>query len=276
MKPEDKKTKSIGIDTKRIKETLLNFVVPLISFGITFVLFIVVIYPSYKKLPELKLDLSRKVNMKQTLNTKLQRLNRLVDFKSVVEEDSALVDRVLVSEEEVPRLLDQVNQIATDAGMSITRLSYSYGNSSSTDKTQKKTYSSVSVSLGTDANYDQIVLLMKAVEKAARFVSVPNFRYSTGTSNTGDKKLTSSFSIDSPYLFVQSAAVTDEPIELDIASQKFIDFINMIKELKYYEFVNPSIEVVKEEPEEETETVTTETVPAAPETVTTGSAPATE
>ncbi len=271
MKPEDKKTKGINIDTSRIKETLLNFVVPLIAFGITFALFFIVIYPSYRKLPGLKAELATKTALKQTLTVKLQRLNRLVDFKPVVEEDSALVNRVLVSEEEVPRLLDQVNQIATDAGLSVTRLSYSFGNASSSDKTEKKTYSSVSVSLGADANYDQIVLIMQLIEKAARFVSVPNFRYSVGTSTAGDKMLNVSFSLDSPYLFVQSNAVTDEPLELDISSQKFIDFINMIKELKYYEFINPNIEAVKEEPEKETAATTTTT-----ETTTSGSVPATE
>jgi Tfp pilus assembly protein PilO len=274
MTPEEKKAKGLGIDTKRIRETLLNFVVPLVAFGITLGLFIIVIYPSYKKLPELKTELTTKSNLKLSLNTKLQRLNRLVDFKPVVEEDSALVDRVLVSEEEVPRLLDQVNQIATDAGMSITRLSYSYGSSGTSDKTEKKAFSSVSVSLGADANYDQIILLMKSVEKAARFVSIPNFRYSAGTSSVGDKLLNASFSLDSPYLFVKSTAVTDEPIDLDIASQKFIDFINMIKELKYYEFINPNIEVVKEEPVAATAT-TTETTPATG-AQTTGSVPATE
>lgn len=274
MTPEDKKSKGLNINTEIIKETLLNFVVPLISFGITFALFIIVIYPSYKKLPELKLELSSKVTIKQTLNTKLQRLNRLVDFKPVVEEDSALVNRILVSEEEVPRLLDQVNQMATNAGMSVTNLSYSYGNTGSaglSDTTQKKTYSSVSVSLGADTNYDQVVLFMHSVESAARFVSIPNFRYSVGASSTGDVELNASFSLDSPYLFVQSSAVTDEPIDLDISSQTFIDFINMIKELKYYEFINPNIEVVKEEIKEEatTEDTTTKTQPS-------GSAPATQ
>jgi len=256
-KKEEKSTKGLNIDTEKIKKTLLNFVVPLVASVITLFLFVLVIYPSLKKLPDLKLELSRKVNMKQTLNTKLQRLNRLVDFKVVVDEDSALVNRVLVSGEEVPRLLDQVNQIATNSGMSVTRLSYSYGSIGASDKTQKIPYSVVSVSLGADANYDQIILLMQSIEKAARFVSVPNFRYSAGTSSTGDRKLTSSFSIDSPYLFVQSSAVTDEPIDLDISSQKFIDFINNIKELTYYEFVNPNIEVVKEEVEETKEETTT-------------------
>lgn len=272
MKPEEKKAKDISIDIEKIKKALLNFVVPLVASAVTLFLFVIVIYPSLRKLPELKLDLSRKVNMKQTLNTKLQRLNRLVDFKTVVDEDSALVNRVLVSEEEVPRLLDQVNQIATDSGMSVTRLSYSYGSTGTSDKTQKASYSIVSVSLGADANYDQIILLMQSVEKAARFVSIPNFRYSAGTSSTGDRKLTASFSLDSPYLFVQSNAVTDEPIDLDISSQKFVDFINMVKELKYYEFINPNIEVVKEEPEEVTEEETASENPTETQTSSTESA----
>ena len=247
MKPEEKKPKlELGFDAQKIKSVLLNFVVPLIAFGISLIIILVVIYPSFKNLPKIKSELATKAALKQTLTTKLLTLNKLVDFKTVVEEDSNLVNKVLVLEEQVPRLLDEVNQIATDSGMSVTRLSYSYGNTTtSSDTAAKKAYSSVTISLGTDSSYDQIIVFLQAAENAARFLSVPNFRYASGMNATGEKKLSSSFALDSPYLSVQSTAVTDDPITLDISSQGFVTFINMIKSLKYYEFINPNIEVVK-------------------------------
>jgi len=164
--------------------------------------------------------------------------------------------------------LDQVNQIATDSGMSVTRLSYSYGSTStmSSETEVKKPYSSVTVSLGTDSSYDQIIVFLQSVENAARFLSVPNFRYASSMNATGDKKLSSGFALDSPYLSVQSTAVTDEPVALDISSQSFVTFINMIKSLKYYEFVNPNIEVVKTPEVKTPEVKTPEVSSTAPST----------
>lgn len=252
MKPEDKKPKfGLSINMEKIKGTLLNFVVPLVALAISLTLIFLVIVPSTKKLPQAKEELTKKLNLKQTLNTKLLNLNRLVDFKVVLDEDSGLVNQVLVSEAEVPRLLDQVNQIATNSGMVVTRLSYSYGSSGTSEKAEEKSFDTVTVSLGSDSNYYQLILFMQSIENVARYVSVPIFRYSMGISTSGETKLAASFSVDSPFLFVQSTAVTDEPINLDISSQSFIDFINMIKGLKYYEFLNPNIPVVKEEPKKE-------------------------
>lgn len=265
MKPEEKKKTSIKIDTSKIKEVLLNFVVPLIAFGLSLVLILIVVYPNFKNLSVVKEELNQKQQLKKVLEDKLVVLNRLVDFKSVVDEDSDLANKVLVNEVEVPKLLDQVNQIATNSGMNVTTLSYSYGGSGTSDigAEKKVSYSNVSVALGTDSSFDQLVIFLKAIENAARFVSIPNFRYSETTNSEGESKLGSSFSIDSPYLFVQSTAVTDEPVTLDISSQSFVDFINMIKGLKYYEFLNPNIEVVKTQaPTDETpKTDATDTTP---------------
>lgn len=267
MKLEDKKKQSLNIDTSKIKEVLINFVVPLIASGLSLLL-IIIVYPYFKNLPNIKEDLRQKEQLKRVLNDKIVVLDRLVDFKSVVDEDSNLVNRVLVNEAEVPRLLDEVNQIATNSGMDVTRLSYSYGGSGTSDIGEDKqvSYSSVSVALGTESSFEQLVVFMKAIENAARFASVPNFRYSVATTIKGESKLAGSFSIDSPFLLVQSTAVTDEPVNLDIASQSFVDFINMVKGLKYYEFLNPNIEVVKTEAPKEGTTATTGTQPT--ETIT--------
>jgi Tfp pilus assembly protein PilO len=249
MKPEEKKKPALSFNMAEIKGVILNFVVPLIASGISLALLIIIVFPYFKNLPVIKEDLNRKLQLQRVLTDKITNLNRLVDFKTVVDEDSNLVNQVLVNESEVPRLLDEVNQIATNAGMDITRLSYSFGGSGTSDIGEAKqvSYNSVSVALGADSSYEQLVVFMKSIENAARFLSVPNFRYSSNKNDKGETKLGGSFSIDSPYLLVQSSAVTDEPVDLDISSQTFVDFINKIKGLKYYEFLNPNIEVVKTE-----------------------------
>ena len=244
---KDVEKKGLNIDTTAIREALLNFVFPLISLVVSVVLIVLFVYPTIKDYPEVKAELDQKNILKDTLQKKIGNLKKLVDFKEFVEEDSDLVSKVIVSEAEVPKLLDQIHQIATNSGMTVDRLSYSYGGGDQTGAS----YNTVIVSLGAETNYEQIVLFMESVEDAARFVSAPSFRYSSSRSAEGDNRLSANFSVESPYLFVQSNAVTDEPVNLDVSSQEFVDFVNMIKGLRYYEFLNIDVEAVEETAEEE-------------------------
>lgn len=265
MKPEDviKKPKvGLNIDTQQIKETVLNFVVPLIAVSISILTLLLFVYPSYKNVPVKKLELEGKVTLDRTLNAKYTNLKKLVDFQSVLNEDAAIVNKVLVSEAEVPKLLDQVNQIADNSGIALNRLSYSYGSTSSggaADPTGAN-LSIVSVSLAGDLNYEQMIVFMESVENASRFLKVSTFRYSKAQVTSGEEgNLSGSFSIDSPYLFVQSTAVTDEPLDLDISSSDFVSFLNMLRSLRYYEFINQNIEAEEEKVEENKEEVVEET-----------------
>jgi len=106
--------------------------------------------------------------------------------------------------------------------------------------------------MGVNSSFEQLVLFMELVEKAARYVSVSNFRYSVSEDREeGVSRISSSFSLDSPYLFVESSAVTDEPIGIDIKSPDFVNFMDMLKGLDYYDFVNRNIQAEEEKPEEE-------------------------
>lgn len=243
MKPEEKKSKiSLGIDTEAIKETILNFIVPLIAVGVSFLLLVFYAFPTFKSIPLKKQELSSRITLEKNLKSKYDNLTKLVDFKSVLEEDSNMVSKVLVSEAEVPKMLDQVNQIAVNSGMVLDRLGYSYGSMTTNSSSQPgaEPLSVVSVSLGSSFTYDQMIVFMESAENAARFLSVPNFRYSKGysTDNKDTGNLSGSFSIESPYIYVQSNAVTDEPLDLDISDSNFVKFINDLKGLRYYEFLN--------------------------------------
>ncbi|EKE00378.1 MAG: hypothetical protein ACD_22C00035G0001, partial [uncultured bacterium] len=96
-------------------------------------------------------------------------------------------------------------------------------------------YKLVNVSLGSNGNQNQLIAFLENMENAARLINVKNFRYSMGEDKeTGLMTLTISFALESPYLFVESNAVTDEPIKLSISDAKFINDINKLKTLKYY------------------------------------------
>jgi len=281
--PEENKQINIDVNSflYKLRNAVVNFIVPIIAFIVAILLIVLYIYPSFKSLPEKKEELNNKISLKNTLSEKVSDLKVLSDFGDVLNENLEIVNKVLVPEADVPRLLDQATQISQRAGMELDRLSYSYG---SKEKEEKETdFDVVNVSMGVNSSFEQLVLFMELVEKAARYVSVSNFRYSVSEDREeGVSRISSSFSLDSPYLFVESSAVTDEPIGIDIKSSDFVNFMDMLKGLDYYDFVNRNIQAEEEKLEEEqteeeiavenTEEQTTETgmeIMEEPEPVTT-------
>ena len=233
---------NLQINKDAIVGTLINFIVPLICLSLSIILGLVVIYPYYKNKPAVQAQIAEKQKLNQTLESKIIILNKLSEFKSVLTESSQLVDKVLVSEANVPQLLDEVFQIGTNVGMEVTRLNYSYGDVKAQESTPE-IFQEVNVSLGVNGDYDQLITFLENTENAARVLYVPSFRYNVNT----DNEMSLNFSIISPFLFVQSTAVTDEPVTLDVTNPSFIEFVNKLKPMKYYEFLNKDIKVIEEE-----------------------------
>lgn len=220
----------INIKMAAVKGVLLNFIVPLISLSVTGLLAALVVYPMYKALPGLKTDVKTQSDLQDSLQSKLDNLKRLIDFQKVVSENSGLINKVLVSEPLVPQLLNQVDDMARSAGLDISKLSYSYGE----EKKGENAYQRVTVSLSASGTYDQLVAFFKIVEQAARAVGIEDYRFSVDSSNSG--VFSTSFSLYSPYLNVNSSAVTDDPVNLDIGNKQFLEFINKIKSMKFYSY----------------------------------------
>ena len=225
--PEPKKMR--GLDPEqvlRLKNTLVNFIIPLICFSSSLLLIALVLYPTYNILPALRQELAANTDKRDQLNTKLEKLKKIVAFKATVDEDSALVNTILSTEPAEPKLLDQVNQIAVNSGLKVLRLAYS-GSSKENN---------VNVSLGAEGNLDQLTLFTESIESAARVVLLDSFRYTQGTDADKNSVLSVSITINAPYLFVQSTAVTDDPIDIDLSSEAFNNLIAKIKAFKVYDF----------------------------------------
>lgn len=273
MPEENRVKKEMSSVLYKIKDTVLNFLIPLIAIVGSVLLGIFYIMPSFKSLPVKKAELESKINLKNTLDDKVSDLKRLVDMKSNFDENSEIVNKVLVAEPEVPRLLDQASQITEKAGMSLERLGYSYSS-----KGESATgLDTITVSMGVNSSFEQLILFMELVENASRYVSIPSFRYSISDKGNNDKgAVSSTFSLDSPYLFVKSSAVADDPIKIDVTSSEFINFMDMLKGLDYYDFINQNIQAEEEKPEENetVEETAEENVEEVP--VTENTAPVTE
>lgn len=236
-----------NMDTAKLKSFALNFIVPIVGFSVSLILILTVVIPSFTTIPDLRAELSQKQSLNSTLSKKLSDLERLLDFKKIVDDNSTLINNVLVSEEMVPELLSQVDTIAREAGLEVTRLSYSISQASG----GSLGYPSVDVSLGVLGTYDQLVNFYKLTESASRLIDVSGYRYAVGSKDANT--LNMNLVLRSPYLFVNSEAVTDDPIDLDVTNQSFLNFVSKIQNLKYY---NPNelpvIENIQEtQPEED-------------------------
>ena len=234
----------VNVEAEIVKDTILNFIVPLIAVGICILIGVIFIMPAYKSLPELRNQIGEKTVLRDDLRAKKTNLNKLVDFKSIVDENSDLVNKVLVSEPLVPELLNQIDQIVKGSGMEVSKLSYAYGAEGET-----ATYQSVDVALSSDGSYEQLVVFLRNIEDAARLINIATFRFNIDTAE-GFEKVAANFTLVSPYLFVESQAVTDDPVTLDISSQKFIDFINKVKTMRFYDYSAGAFEFPAEEAEE--------------------------
>lgn len=227
------------------KEYLLNFIIPIVGTLISLLLLILFIIPSINHRAELKAEIQQKTNLKNLLNEKKNKLNNLSDLKSIFDENLEVVNRVLSSEENVPELLTEVDHLARSSGLEVDSLSYSL----SASGVGSSSYSVVDISLTVNGTLDQFINFMRLTENASRLVLVSTFRYS----ESKDGKLTVSTVLKSPYQTVNSQAVTDDPIKLDINSTTFAKFITKIKSLTYYdpERLEPVEVVETQEPAEE-------------------------
>jgi Tfp pilus assembly protein PilO len=233
----------------RLKETLVNFVVPLLALVVILVMVFVIIVPTINSKPEKEAEIAKAVALNAQLRDKLENLNKMKNLEKVVTDYSDLVTRVLVNEPMVPELLTQVDTIAKESGLEVTKLTYSYTEADNT-AANAGAYPYINVSLGAEGNYEQLITFFETLEKAARVVYVQNFRYSEETTDS-TKTLAMQVTLASPYLDVESKPNTDEPVKIDIASKDFIALVAELKKLKYYE---PRVDLeVQEKASEETE-----------------------
>ncbi|MBI2414480.1 type 4a pilus biogenesis protein PilO [candidate division WWE3 bacterium] len=222
-------------DSNEIKETLTNFVVPIVCLLVSGLLVFFVIIKSTQNWPLLQEEFSKAQTLEALLNTKKGVLNKLIDFQAVVEENGRLFSQALSSDPLVPELLTQVDIIAKDSGLEVSRLSYSVTDVGGSGVNSKPvTYKAVIVNLGTLGNYDQINTFLSNLENSSRLIEVVTYRFS-GENLQETNKYAATFILRVPYLKVESMAQTDAPVTLDISSPDFINALNKVKALKFYD-----------------------------------------
>lgn len=236
----EKKVKNQSGTVSRIKDTLLNFIVPLISLIATLGLVFFVALPYKAKIPELNTELTDAQTLRAQLDTKVAVLRKLENLQDVVEEDGDLLEQALPEEGMVPELLTQVDVIARESGLSVSKLSYSISDlppapASDEEGVQEASYNAIIVNLGAGGGFAQLETFLKNLENSARIVNVNNLRFSVDNSEENEAVFLATFILSAPYLYVESEAVTDAAVTVDISSPDFQKVMEKTKELKYYD-----------------------------------------
>ncbi|MEZ6255290.1 MAG: type 4a pilus biogenesis protein PilO [Patescibacteria group bacterium] len=223
------------MNLNNLKETVVNFIVPIISLLVTVLLLLLGIFPSISKVPELEAEQTTTGDRATLLEAKVVKLEKLLDFKTTVEENSNLVSKVLISEPQIPELLTQITEVAEISGIKITRMGYSFGSVSPISSLDNAEFETVLVSLGVDSDFESAINFLENLENAARLVNTDVFRFSPSTSADSENLYEFTFTLSSQYLVVDSQAVTDSPIEVDVTDASFVTFMDKLKGLKFYE-----------------------------------------
>jgi Tfp pilus assembly protein PilO len=246
-----------NLDSQKIKDTLLNFIVPIISLIASFLLAFLIITPYVSKLPDLREQLTEKQKLRAQLQTKLGILDKLFDFESVVVEHGKVFSTALAEEPEVPVLLTQIDVIARESGLAVTKLSYSITDmaTKTADVRDPLPYKAIVINLGVLGGYDQIATFLSNMETAARLVDVTTYRMS-GDNNDDTPDYSATFILRSPYLVPSGTAETDSPITVDISDAVFLAVLEKVKGLKYYDIsIDSQFLDVEEDELEDVETL---------------------
>ena len=230
------------------REFLIGTGIPLVLLIGTTLLSVFVAYPKYKDLPTKREEFKKQTDLNIALETKLKKLEDLTDFKDVINEDSRLINSAIPSQDDIPLLLTQIQNIAKESGLTITNLTYS-----STSGASSKEADKVNVQLSIKGSYSQVKQFFYALEKAARIVDVTTLRFSSSIEGKETDALTSaeleiSLGLSSPFYFVESKATTDDPITIDIKDPTFLTFVNKLKQFKIYDTKVDNSNIGKENP----------------------------
>ena len=109
-------------------EALLNFIVPIVLVGLSSVIYVFYISPTYKSLPGLTDDINSKTREISVLQAKIDQLRLLQENKDLVVGDLVKMSWALEERDKVPELSEQVRLMSKDAGVTYSSLDYSSAN----------------------------------------------------------------------------------------------------------------------------------------------------
>ncbi len=237
---------------KRVVEKyLLDFMIPLACLVLSLVLGIFVLRPSISKLPELQQTNEEATALDLQLTEKLKNLNDLLNFKPIVSNYVDDFEVILPPEPMVPQLLTQVDTLVAINGLALKDLNYTSKVVAAPSGAQPAASAQtpvapapsrfVLVNLKVVGTYNQVIPFLKNMETSGRVLKVDSvklskFRVGPRDEEVVEDAMSMDFVLRAPYVRVQSNAVTDDPITIDINDPKFNEIRARVEGFEVYKY----------------------------------------
>lgn len=234
-----------------VAKYLLDFMIPLACLVLSLVLGLFVLRPSISKLPELQQTNEEVTALDLQLTEKLKNLNDLLNFKPIISNHVDDFEVILPSEPMVPQLLTQVDTLVAINGLALKDLNYASqvvvtpSGAQPTVAVQTPAALAPSrfvlVNLKVVGTYNQVIPFLRNMETSGRVLKVDSVRLSKFRSGLGDEEvvddaMSMDFVLRAPYLRVQSNAVTDDPVTIDINDPKFNETRARVEGFEVYKY----------------------------------------
>ena len=226
----------LGLDKEKITP-LIPYLLPGAGAALAVLMTLFVTIPRFNSISDLKREKKQVDARLEKLQKKRSMLEELLAYKGTLTDNFNLLNTALPSEDEVPLLMTQVQQIATDSGVSMSSLKYAGGKKAETGK--KATVATadlgrVRLQAVVEAQYMFLQGFISNLEGASRVINTDSIKFS---SRAKEKAVVSAtLDLVSYYLPIpEEKVVVDAPIALDLGAPEFVELLNKVKALRVYE-----------------------------------------
>ncbi len=243
--------KAFGIEVNLNKADLKRIFLPIASLVLGCGLLIFVVIPKIRQIPDLKAERETSENTLTKLEKKSKTLSRLETQKEALAEDYALMKEALSVEPEIPTLVDQVQQIATDSAVAIGSLAYTdtQAKTKKTSDAKSSRLIELGVRLTIEGSYDNLLAYLRSVEKASRILTVDTLRFSLlGGAEQNLGIVETNIGLISYVFPEEEKASVEAPFDLNRESPEYINTMKLIRSFRIYRAIVDPYGVGKRDP----------------------------
>lgn len=239
----------IGLDKQKLT-SYLPFLLPVIGIALAVSMTLFVTVPRFNSISDLQQEKKQVEARLEKLQKKRAALEELLAYKGTLVDNFKLLDTALPSEDNVPILMTEVQQIATDSGVVMSSLKYAGGKTAESGKKAKVKISDlgrVRLQAVIEGPYAFLQNFIGNIEKASRVINVDSVKFSTRSQE--ETIVSATLDLVSYYVPApEEKVVVDAPITLDLGAPAFVGLMDKVKALRVYEVTVTSGGIGKSDP----------------------------
>jgi len=232
-----------------------DYLIPVLCFLLSVLLGLLVVKPNVSSISENVRDNKLLRVQLEELEAYQSQLEGYLDYQKDIEDSYLMLEQALPSEDGVPYLMTQVQQIASSSGVTVGSLQYSGGSKAALDVEEGPHIGKVRISLSGVVNPQAFISFVTNMERASRILDLEGLRYSY---SQDDNEISFSSIVVSYYLPIVSGKLLPSVSQLRLEDSRVRGVLDSVRELKYYqvEEINLPVEMEIEEPAQATDSAT--------------------